>query len=96
MLVYSEESRNYLKILAINTFYFENSLEDINNHTNDFCIRSLPRWRWMSVIMELKIRFWLELCRNEKQFVIFDSDTLFHYNPDVLFFCSKFDFYQDY
>ena len=86
VLVYDEQSQDFLKALNINTFYFANSIEEIRLLPKYFCSwRNTTRNRWMSLIMELKIRIWLELCRNGKQFVVFDSDTVFYQHPDVLF-----------
>ena len=86
VLVYNEYTRVYLQNLNINTLYFPEILEELE-YREDLCIRAAEygKPQWMARIMELRFRIWLELCRLEKQFVVFDSDTVFYEHPDFLF-----------
>ena len=86
VLVYNEYTKVYLKNLNINTLYFPEILDELENR-GDLCIRTAEysKAQWMARIMELRFRIWLELCRYEKQFVVFDSDTVFYEHPDFLF-----------
>ena len=87
VLTYGHETEEYLHTLGINTFFFPDITNEIQQKTKHWkCYtRHLVKAHFMGVVMELKIRLWLEFCRLEKQFMVFDSDVVFHQHPDALF-----------
>ena len=91
VLAYTQQTKEYLRSVGINTLFFPKINIEIWGEVEQMnCPDPDPfgfnfKAHFMGVVMELKLRLWLEFCRLEKQFLVFDSDVVFNVNPALLF-----------